>query len=81
MMRELLRFVRLRPLVSAARGGGWIGLVTPALQASNTGPAILAVSNGPQRQFRYCCWYRSSRGAELDILKQRAGHQVEHVYR
>ena len=28
---------------------------------------ILAVSKGPQSQFRYCRWYRSSHGTDFDI--------------
>ena len=28
---------------------------------------FLAVSKGPQRQFRYCWWYRSSHGTDFDV--------------
>ena len=31
------------------------------------GPAILAVSKGPQSQFRYCWWYRKSHGIDFDV--------------
>ena len=32
-----------------------------------TGPAILAVSKGPQSQSRYCWWYRSNFSTDFDI--------------
>ena len=34
---------------------------------ASTGPAIVAVSKGPHSQFRYCWWYRSSHGTDLDV--------------
>ena len=32
-----------------------------------TGPAILAVSKGPQSQFGYCLWYRNSNSTAFDV--------------
>ena len=40
-----------------------VGMCPPTM----TGLAVLAVSKGPQSQFRYCWWYRSSHGTDFDI--------------
>ena len=32
-------------------------------------PAILAVSKGPQSQFRYCSWCRSNHGTDFDVYE------------
>ena len=58
--------------------GGY--LESPAEQAtipSSTGPAILVVSKGPRRQFRFCWWYRSSHGTDFD-MSETAGPDVAH---
>ena len=37
------------------------------ISLGSKGPAIWTVSKGPQSQFRYCLWYRSSHGTDFDI--------------
>ena len=35
--------------------------------AFTAGLAVLAVSKGPQSQFRYCWWHGGSHGTDFDI--------------
>ena len=41
-------------------GLSWLGFITK--------PALLAVSKGPQSQFRYYWWYRSRRSTDFTLI-------------
>ena len=40
------------------------------IYTGGAGPGIVAVSKGPQSQFRYCWWYTSSHSTESDISEK-----------